>query len=147
MNRLPSGSMSLCSPEGSRAVRSTVRLWIFCNDLTTHHWEKVSQLAWNAYWARRCIWSPRGCPWKRHMGTVSALRRVKTPDEREWHAQSRSKNSKEKPSQSDWFVMMMMSPQKSTLIQNTALVEKWAEWPLKPQHLNKSIRFLINNRL
>lgn len=31
----------------------------------SYRWERVSQLAWSAYWARRCIWSPRGCPWKK----------------------------------------------------------------------------------
>lgn len=38
----------------------------FCADSSAHRWERVSQLAWSACWAQRCIWSPQGCPWKTH---------------------------------------------------------------------------------
>lgn len=42
---------------------------LFCADSSTHHWGKVSQLAWSACWALRCIWSPQECPWKIHTVT------------------------------------------------------------------------------
>lgn len=51
-------------------------------DSTTHHWERESQLAWSAYWARRCIWSPRGCPWKRHRAVWVHSKTGLTPNER-----------------------------------------------------------------
>lgn len=60
----------------------TVCLWVFCHDLTTHHWERVSQLAWSAYWAQRCIWSPQGCPWKKAKHCEYTLRRLNTGWER-----------------------------------------------------------------
>lgn len=66
----------------------TVRLC--CHDLTTHHWERESQLAWSAYWAQRCIWSPRGCPWKKQ----STVRRLYDGLNAGWESNVRSPGAK-----------------------------------------------------
>lgn len=56
--------------------------WVNFPDSTTHRWERESQLAWSAYWARRCIWSPRGCPWKRHRAVWAHSKTGLTPSDR-----------------------------------------------------------------
>lgn len=61
-----------------RRTNAVLCVRVFCAASNTHHWEKVSQLAWSACWAQRCIWSPLGCPWKIHTHCEHALGQV-------WH--------------------------------------------------------------
>lgn len=69
-------------PRVRRTACLTACQWVNFPDSTTHRWERESQLAWSAYWARRCIWSPQGCPWKRHRAVWAHSETGLTPNDR-----------------------------------------------------------------
>lgn len=127
----------LCSVCSTVSVAS-----VLCHDLTTHRWEKVSQLAWSAYWAQRCTWSPQGCPWKKAQSTVGTLEDgLNTGWESNLSSPGARAQKKKHSLRCSWFIIAAAYAISEMCVTKEKMVKNQAHSPLQLQNVNNSMQY------